>query len=66
MHLGWAPAAVGGRELRMAVLVKPNGWFGRLSMAAIVPFRYLVVYPALTRRWEQAWRDHRTQAGQGR
>jgi hypothetical protein len=39
----------------MAVLVKPNGPFGRLYMAAIAPFRHLVVYPALTRAWERAW-----------
>ncbi|MDP4509386.1 DUF2867 domain-containing protein [Nonomuraea turcica] len=45
----------------MAVLVKPNGLFGRLYMAAIAPFRYLIVYPSLTRRWERAWldRDHK-------
>lgn len=57
MHLGWAPVASGGHELRMAVLVKPNGLFGRLYMAAIAPFRHLVVYPSLTRRWERALRD---------
>ncbi|KOX14082.1 DUF2867 domain-containing protein [Nocardiopsis sp. NRRL B-16309] len=55
MHLGWVRGANGDHELRMAVLVKPNGWFGRLYMAAIAPFRYLVVYPALTRQWEHAW-----------
>ncbi|UGQ11377.1 DUF2867 domain-containing protein [Yinghuangia sp. ASG 101] len=58
MHLGWVRGAHGDHELRMAVLVKPNGLFGRLYMAAIAPFRYLIVYPALTRRWEQAWREH--------
>ncbi|WP_431895979.1 DUF2867 domain-containing protein [Nonomuraea sp. bgisy101] len=57
-HLGWVPTDNGDHELRMAALVKPNGLFGRLYMAAIAPFRYLVVYPALTRRWERAWRDH--------
>jgi hypothetical protein len=57
MHLGWVQGANGDHELRMAVLVKPNGWFGRLYMAAIAPFRYLIVYPALTRQWERAWRD---------
>jgi hypothetical protein len=57
MHLGWVPAA-DGHELRMAVLVKPGGRFGRLYMAAIAPFRHLIVYPALTRRWERAWREH--------
>lgn len=58
MHLGWSPAPNGDHELRMAVLVKPNGRFGRLYMAGIAPFRHLVVYPALTRQWERAWRDH--------
>ncbi|MFG2818471.1 DUF2867 domain-containing protein [Kitasatospora sp. NPDC048365] len=62
MHLGWAPADAGGYELRMAVLVKSNGRLGRLYMALIAPFRYLVVYPALTRQWEQAWRER----GRGR
>lgn len=57
MHLGWVRCADGGHGLRMTVLVKPNGWFGRLYLAAIAPFRYLVVYPALTRQWERAWLD---------
>ncbi|MFB4320111.1 DUF2867 domain-containing protein [Actinomadura sp. 21ATH] len=57
MHLGWVPSGDGDHELRMAVLVKPNGRFGRLYMALIAPFRYLIVYPALTRQWERAWRD---------
>jgi hypothetical protein len=57
MHLGWVQGANGDYELRLAVLVKPNGWFGRLYMAAIVPFRHIIVYPALTRQWEQAWRS---------
>ena len=57
MHLGWVEADDGDYELRMAVLVKPNGWPGRLYMAVIAPFRYLIVYPALTRQWERAWRE---------
>lgn len=57
MHLGWVAMSAGEYQLRMAVLVKPNGVLGRLYLAAIMPFRYLVVYPALTRTWERAWRD---------
>jgi hypothetical protein len=56
LHLGWVQSDNGDYELRMAVLVKPNGRFGRFYMAGIAPFRYLVVYPALTRQWERAWR----------
>ncbi|MBA9005669.1 DUF2867 domain-containing protein [Thermomonospora cellulosilytica] len=57
MHLGWAATGDGEYELRMAALVKPNGLFGRLYMAFIAPFRHLIIYPALTRQWERAWRD---------
>lgn len=64
MHLGWVPGADGHYELRMAVLVKPNGWFGRAYMAAIAPFRYLIVYPALTRRWERAWHNRDKQVAE--
>lgn len=64
MHLGWAPAGDGDHELRMAVLVKPNGRLGRLYMALIAPFRYLIVYPLLTRQLERAWRDRASSAPQ--
>ena len=57
MHLGWVPAGGSEYELRMAILVKPNGRLGRVYMALIAPFRYLIVYPAITRQWERAWRD---------
>lgn len=56
-HLGWVPARDGDYELRMTALVKPNGLCGQLYMAGIKPFRYLIVYPALTRQWEGAWRN---------
>jgi len=56
-HLGWVPTNDGEYELRMAALVKTNGLLGQLYMAAIKPFRYLIVYPALTRKWERAWRN---------
>jgi hypothetical protein len=55
MHLGWVERADHEYELRMAVLVKPNGPLGRLYLTAITPFRYLLVYPTLTRQWERAW-----------
>ena len=47
MHLGWVPTGGGEYELRMAILVRPNGRFGRVYMALIAPFRYLIVYPAM-------------------
>ncbi|WP_432093281.1 DUF2867 domain-containing protein [Streptomyces sp. bgisy100] len=65
MHIGWVPDGAGGHRGRMAVLVKPNGPFGALYLAAIKPFRYVGVYPALLRaignRW-QATADERNAA----
>jgi len=49
MHVGWVPDGNGGHRGQMAVLVKPNGLFGRAYMAAIAPFRHLIVYPPLMR-----------------
>ncbi|MEU5001186.1 DUF2867 domain-containing protein [Streptomyces sp. NPDC021622] len=56
MHMGWVPDGSGGHRGQMAVLVKPNGLFGAAYMAAIKPFRYLIVYPALMRKIEREWR----------
>ena len=57
LHLSWVPDGAGGHRGQMAVLVKPNGLFGTVYMAAIAPFRHLVVYPALMRAIGQRWRD---------
>jgi Protein of unknown function (DUF2867) len=57
MHLGWVADGSGGYRGQMAVYVRPNGLLGNAYMAAIKPFRYLVVYPqmlqAVERRWEE-------------
>ena len=56
MHIGWVPDETGGFRAQMAVLVKPNGLFGNAYMAAIRPFRYLLVYPAIMREMGRTWR----------
>jgi hypothetical protein len=56
MHIGRVPDGTGGFHAQMAVLVKPNGLFGTAYMAAIRPFRHLIVYPAAMREWEREWR----------
>jgi hypothetical protein len=56
MHIGWVPDGNGGYRGQMAVLVKPNGLFGTAYMAAIRPFRHLIVYPPLMRVIEREWR----------
>lgn len=58
LHLGWVPDGHGGCRGQMAVLVKRNGLLGHAYMAAIAPFRHLIVYPRMLeeigRRWQSA------------
>ncbi len=56
MHIGWVPDGTGGYRGQMAVLVKPNGLLGTAYMAAIMPFRHLIVYPPLMRQIGRRWR----------
>lgn len=56
MHIGWVQTDDGDYRGQMAVLVKPNRVLGSLYMAAIKPFRHLVVYPPAMREIERAWR----------
>jgi hypothetical protein len=56
MHIGWVPDGTGGYRGQMAVLVKPNGLLGTAYMAAIMPFRHLIVYPPLMREIGRDWR----------
>jgi Protein of unknown function (DUF2867) len=61
-HIGWVPDGDGGYRGQLAVLVKPNGALGRAYMAAIKPFRYLIVYPALIRQIGSAWEQRSAEA----
>jgi hypothetical protein len=63
MHLGWVSDGAGGYRGQMAVLVKPNGLFGKAYMAAIKPFRYWIVYPALMRMIEREWQERVDRVG---
>ncbi|MEA2444265.1 MAG: hypothetical protein QOJ12_1557, partial [Thermoleophilales bacterium] len=56
LHLAWVDQGDGHYQGQMAVYVKPRGLFGKGYMAAIKPFRYWVVYPALMRQFERTWK----------
>jgi Protein of unknown function (DUF2867) len=56
MHIGWVADGSGGYRGEMAVYVKPDGLLGHRYMAAIRPFRHLIVYPPLMRQIEKDWR----------
>jgi hypothetical protein len=57
LHVGWVPDGAGGYRGQMAVLVKPNGLLGRAYMAAIAPFRHLIVYPRMIEAMGRSWRE---------
>jgi hypothetical protein len=55
LHLGWVTEDSGTYRGQMAVYVRPNGLPGNAYMAAIKPFRHLIVYPQMLRAMEQRW-----------
>ena len=62
LHLGWVRDGAGRYHGQLAVLVKPNGLLGTGYMAAITPFRHLIVYPPMIRQIGLAWRARGTGA----
>src|SRR3984893_11998908 len=56
MHVGWVPGRDGAYRGQLAVLVKPNGMLGAGYLAAIRPFRHLIVYPRMMRDLARRWR----------
>jgi len=64
VHVVWVPDGVGGYRDQLAVLVCPNGALGAAYLAAIAPFRHLIVYPLMLRDIRRAWR--RSVAGESR
>lgn len=59
LHLGWVKTESNWWTAQMTVLVQPNGTLGRAYLAGIQPFRHTLVYPALLRTIERAWRGVR-------
>lgn len=57
LHLSWVSDGNGSYRGQMAVYVKPNGLLGKAYLAAIGPFRHLVVYPPMLRRLERRWQQ---------
>jgi hypothetical protein len=55
IHVGWVGDGPNTYRGQLAILVKPNGLLGSAYLAAIKPFRYLIVYPRAIRGIERAW-----------
>ncbi len=54
IHVGWSSDP---SSAELAIYIKSRGLRSRLYMAAITPFRHLVVYPQLLRLIERLWRE---------
>jgi hypothetical protein len=61
MHLAWVEKDRGIYQGQMGVYVKPRGRLGAAYMTLIAPFRHRVVYPALMRQIERAWKARMAQ-----
>ena len=62
LHLGWVEDGDGGYRGQLAILVKPNGMFGKAYMTGIEPFRHFLVYPTLMREIEERWQGVTSEA----
>ena len=58
IHLGKVELGDGRFTIHMTIYNQPKGWFGRMYMTAILPFRLWVVYPALLKLAGKAWGKH--------
>ncbi|MGD0923685.1 MAG: DUF2867 domain-containing protein [Streptosporangiaceae bacterium] len=66
MHVGWVPDGEGAYRGQLAVLVKPNGLLGAGYLAAIRPFRNLIVYPRMMRDMARRWQGGSAQTAASR
>ncbi len=66
LHVGWVPDGEGTYRGRLAVLVKPNGLPGTGYLAAIRPFRNLIVYPRMMRDMARRWQGGSAQTAASR
>jgi hypothetical protein len=56
LHLGWVrDEPTGVYRGQLAVYAKPDGRLGSAYMAAITPFRRLIVYPLMLRQIGRSW-----------
>lgn len=57
VHFAWVATEGASHIGQMGIYVKTRGRFGGAYMIAIAPFRHYIVYPALMRRLESAWKQ---------
>jgi hypothetical protein len=55
MHLGWVHKSGNFFTAQLAVYAKPRGMIGNLYMKIIMPFRRVIIYPALMENVKNTW-----------
>ncbi len=55
MHQGWVHKSGNFFTARLAVYAKPRGMIGNLYMKLIMPFRRIIIYPALMENVKNTW-----------
>jgi hypothetical protein len=55
MHLGWVHKSGNFFTAQLAVYAKPRGMIGNLYMKLIMPFRRVIIYPALMENVKNTW-----------
>lgn len=58
MHLGWVHKSGNIFTARLAIYAKPRGNLGMLYMKLIMPFRQLIIYPALMEDVKNRWEEY--------
>jgi len=57
MHLGWIHKSGNFYTAQLAVYTKTRGLMGDLYMRLIMPFRHIVIYPAMIQNVEKRWKE---------
>ena len=55
MHFGWVQKSGNYFTAQLAVYAKPRGKWGEFYMQLIMPFRHLIVYPAMMEEVKKRW-----------
>jgi len=58
MHFGWVHKSGNYFTARLAVYAKPRGNLGVFYMKLIMPFRQMIVYPALMKDIKNRWEEY--------
>lgn len=55
MHAGWVHKSGNYYTAQLAVYAKPRGILGEFYMKLIMPFRHMIVYPAMIEEVKKRW-----------